>query len=166
MHRSQVYTGNMQPMSDPDLEALRGSLLEAAEALSRLAREPGPGGLELAAAVTQAVSGLNGQVNALLLGLAARPTGLMDEAYLRYLKDLARLRAGVMGLEQLLLNRVAFERAREEWLGLTVLLDRTLEPLIDLMTFADPSQPEADLSRGYSFDSETLGFTRVRFKPR
>jgi hypothetical protein len=71
-----------------------------------------------------------------------------------------------MELEQLLLDRAAFERAREEWLGLTVLLDRTLEPLIDLMTFADPSQPEADLSRGYSFDSETLGFTRVRFKPR
>ncbi|ADD27314.1 hypothetical protein Mlute_00111 [Meiothermus luteus] len=166
MQRSQVYTGNMQPMSDPDLELLRGSLLEAAEALSRLAREPGPGGLELAAAVTQAVSELNGQVNALLLGLAARPVEPMDEAYLRYLKDLVRLRAGVMELEQLLLDRAAFERAREEWLGLTVLLDRTLEPLIDLMTFADPSQPEADLSRGYSFDSETLGFTRVRFKPR
>lgn len=150
---------------DNDQNVLSRALAQALAALSEIRPEARNEPTLLAAQVSQAVAILGEEITRRLVAYASSDApNDAEQAYRRYVRDIALLKERVSQIERVVLDRTRFEEAREEWLGLTNLLDSALEPLIDLMTFPDPNQAVADLSQGYSFDSENVGFKRVRPK--
>lgn len=155
----------MSGAPNADQEVLLRAIDLAISKLSEARSEAGYDPMLLAIKVGHAVRNLEEElVRHLLVYATSETSDITEYAYRRYVRDVALLKLRVAQIEQVVLDRPRFEKAMEEWLELTNLLDSALEPLIDLMTFSDPSQAVADLSQGYSFDSENVGFKRVRFK--